>query len=78
MNIGVAFGVLLWEIATYGMTPYPGMELSAVYTSLDSGERMMQPEGCPDEIYQLMQGCKCSCFCVCVMLHCCGFGIGIG
>ena len=54
----VAFGVLLWEIATYGMTPYPGMELSQVYTSLESGHRMMQPEGCPDEIYELMHDCK--------------------
>ena len=25
------FGILLWEIATYGMSPYPGVELTDVY-----------------------------------------------
>ena len=26
-----AYGILLWEIATYGMSPYPGVELTDVY-----------------------------------------------
>lgn len=30
-----AFGVLLWEIATYGMAPYPGVDLSNVYSLLE-------------------------------------------
>ncbi|MEQ2181179.1 Tyrosine-protein kinase abl2, partial [Goodea atripinnis] len=42
-----AFGVLLWEIATYGMSPYPGIDLSQVYDLLEKGYRMEQPEGCP-------------------------------
>ncbi|KOB65895.1 Uncharacterized protein OBRU01_22000 [Operophtera brumata] len=30
-----AFGVLLWEIATYGMSPYPGVDLADVYHMLE-------------------------------------------
>ncbi len=52
-----AFGVLLWELATYGMSPYPGIELSQVYELLESGYRMQCPEGCPDAIYELMKQC---------------------
>lgn len=52
-----SFGVLLWEIATYGMTPYPGVELSEVFYTLNSGHRMGRPTGCPEPIYQLMQQC---------------------
>lgn len=52
-----SYGVLLWEIATYGMTPYPGVELSEVFYTLNSGHRMGRPTGCPEPIYQLMQHC---------------------
>jgi len=34
-----AFGVLLWEIATYGMSPYPGVDLTDVYHMLEKGYR---------------------------------------
>ncbi|KAK1801188.1 hypothetical protein P4O66_022878, partial [Electrophorus voltai] len=52
-----AFGVLLWEIATYGMSPYPGIDLSQVYDLLEKGLRMEQPEGCPPKVYELMRAC---------------------
>ncbi|XP_069794229.1 tyrosine-protein kinase ABL2 isoform X2 [Narcine bancroftii] len=52
-----AFGVLLWEIATYGMSPYPGIDLSQVYDLLEKGYRMEQPEGCPPKVYELMRSC---------------------
>jgi len=53
-----AFGILLWELATYGMSPYPGIDLSQVYEMLESGYRMPCPEGCPEEVYSLMGKCK--------------------
>lgn len=52
-----AFGVLLWEIATYGKSPYPGVELSDVYHLLESGYRMECPDDCPRNIYELMRRC---------------------
>ncbi|CAL8095527.1 unnamed protein product [Calicophoron daubneyi] len=52
-----AFGVLLWEIATYGKTPYPGIELQDVYVLLEKGKRMDRPQGCPENVYQLMLQC---------------------
>ena len=33
-----AFGILLWEIATYGMSPYPGVELTDVYQVSEKSE----------------------------------------
>ncbi|CAI4228791.1 unnamed protein product [Auanema sp. JU1783] len=52
-----AFGVLLWEIATYGMAPYPGVDLSNVYSLLEKGFRMDAPPGCPSSVYRLMLQC---------------------
>uniref|UniRef100_A0A7E4W137 Tyrosine-protein kinase n=1 Tax=Panagrellus redivivus TaxID=6233 RepID=A0A7E4W137_PANRE len=52
-----AFGVLLWEIATYGATPYPGVELNNVYGLLERGFRMDAPPGCPSAVYRLMLQC---------------------
>ncbi|XP_046630882.1 tyrosine-protein kinase ABL1-like isoform X4 [Daphnia pulicaria] len=52
-----AFGILLWEIATYGMSPYPGIDLTDVYHTLETGYRMECPPGCPPRVYDLMQQC---------------------
>ncbi|XP_077505718.1 tyrosine-protein kinase Abl isoform X2 [Amblyomma americanum] len=52
-----AFGILLWEIATYGMSPYPGVDLTDVYHMLESGYRMECPPGCPVRVYELMRQC---------------------
>ena len=52
-----AFGILLWEIATYGSSPYPGVELAHVYEKLERGYRMERPEGCPADVYNLMLKC---------------------
>nr|XP_054769386.1 tyrosine-protein kinase ABL1-like [Lytechinus pictus] len=52
-----AFGILLWEIATYGCSPYPGVDLQHVYGKLEQGYRMERPEGCPTDVYKLMLKC---------------------
>lgn len=52
-----AYGILLWEIATYGMSPYPGIDLTEVYHALEKGHRMECPPGCPEIIYEIMKSC---------------------
>ncbi|XP_046876663.1 tyrosine-protein kinase receptor UFO-like [Hypomesus transpacificus] len=52
-----SFGVTMWEIATRGQTPYPGVENSEIYDYLRQGNRLKQPLGCPDDIYCLMFSC---------------------
>ncbi|XP_005993488.1 tyrosine-protein kinase Lyn isoform X2 [Latimeria chalumnae] len=52
-----SFGILLYEIITYGKIPYPGMSNSDVISSIQRGYRMPRPENCPDELYEVMEGC---------------------
>ena len=50
----------MWEIATYGMSPYPGHDLNQVYGFIEKGLRMECPPGCPEPAYNLMLDCKLS------------------
>ncbi|XP_066233840.1 tyrosine-protein kinase Mer isoform X2 [Saccopteryx leptura] len=52
-----AFGVTMWEIATRGMTPYPGVQNHEIYDYLLHGHRLKQPEDCLDELYEIMHSC---------------------
>ncbi|XP_036392888.1 tyrosine-protein kinase receptor UFO-like [Megalops cyprinoides] len=52
-----SFGVTMWEIATRGQTPYPGVENSEIYDYLRQGNRLKQPPDCLDSIYNLMFSC---------------------
>ncbi|XP_054651350.1 tyrosine-protein kinase receptor UFO [Dunckerocampus dactyliophorus] len=52
-----SFGVTMWEIATRGQTPYPGVENSEIYDYLRQGNRLKQPPDCLDSIYALMFTC---------------------
>ncbi|XP_066559828.1 tyrosine-protein kinase receptor UFO [Amia ocellicauda] len=52
-----SFGVTMWEIATRGQTPYPGVENSEIYDYLRQGNRLRQPPDCLDCIYALMFSC---------------------
>uniref|UniRef100_A0A8C6RSB0 Tyrosine-protein kinase SYK n=1 Tax=Nannospalax galili TaxID=1026970 RepID=A0A8C6RSB0_NANGA len=52
-----SFGVLMWEAFSYGQKPYRGMKGSEVTAMLEKGERMGCPQGCPREMYELMNLC---------------------
>ncbi|XP_064422102.1 tyrosine-protein kinase Fes/Fps [Latimeria chalumnae] len=52
-----SFGILLWETFSMGSTPYPAMTNQQTRDEIEQGYRMPPPEGCPQEIYQLMSRC---------------------
>ncbi|XP_077650476.1 LOW QUALITY PROTEIN: tyrosine-protein kinase SYK-like [Urocitellus parryii] len=52
-----SFGLLMWEIFSYGQKPYRGMKGSEVTAMLEKGERIGCPQGCPREMYDLMNLC---------------------
>ncbi|KAI4828597.1 hypothetical protein KUCAC02_022677 [Chaenocephalus aceratus] len=52
-----SYGVLLWEIFSYGRQPYPKMSLKEVKEMVEGGYRMEAPEDCPPALYSLMRLC---------------------
>ncbi|XP_044068926.1 tyrosine-protein kinase Mer [Siniperca chuatsi] len=52
-----AFGVTMWEIASRGATPYPGIQNHEIYDYLLEGHRLKQPADCLDELYEIMYSC---------------------
>lgn len=52
-----AFGILMWEIATLGSTPYPGMGAADVMKKVRDGYRLEKPEHTSREIYNYMYYC---------------------
>uniref|UniRef100_A0A3B4XPD9 Tyrosine-protein kinase n=1 Tax=Seriola lalandi dorsalis TaxID=1841481 RepID=A0A3B4XPD9_SERLL len=52
-----SYGVLLWEIFSYGRLPYPKMSLKEVKERVEGGYRMEAPEDCPPGVYSLMTIC---------------------
>ena len=52
-----SFGVVLWEIFSYGIQPYFSMTNEEVVHHVRGGNIMSCPDGCPQEIYDLMIDC---------------------
>ncbi|XP_053962484.1 tyrosine-protein kinase receptor [Anastrepha ludens] len=52
-----SFGVLLWEVFSLGMMPYPGLQNPEVMKLVANGGRLSAPPGCPTEIYRIMADC---------------------
>ncbi|XP_065103028.1 protein-tyrosine kinase 6 [Paramisgurnus dabryanus] len=52
-----SFGVLLYEIFSYGGVPYPAHSNREVYHLIGSGYRMPAPDKCPSHIYDIMLMC---------------------
>ncbi|XP_056296594.1 tyrosine kinase receptor Cad96Ca isoform X2 [Pseudoliparis swirei] len=53
-----AFGIVLWEMQTFGTLPYPNLETSeAVVYHICIGHKNTNPEGCRPEILHIMRDC---------------------
>ncbi|XP_041980474.1 tyrosine-protein kinase CSK isoform X2 [Aricia agestis] len=50
-----SFGILLWEIYSFGRVPYPRIPLAEVVRHVERGYRMEAPDGCPAGPYELMR-----------------------
>ncbi|KAM9312499.1 hepatocyte growth factor receptor [Gastrophryne carolinensis] len=52
-----SFGVLLWELMTRGAPPYPDVNSFDIIVYLLQGRRLLQPEYCPDSLFEVMLKC---------------------
>lgn len=52
-----SFGILLWEILTYGKQPWFEYTNTEVIKHVTQGHHLVPPEECPIEIVELMQSC---------------------
>nr|DBA22050.1 TPA: hypothetical protein GDO54_013125 [Pyxicephalus adspersus] len=52
-----SFGILLHEIMSRGMIPYPAINNSELLQYLRKGKRMSAPKDCSEKIYQIMLEC---------------------
>jgi len=52
-----SFGVLLWEIFSFGRNPYPRVPLNEVLNKVLQNYRMEMPDKCPPYVYKLMRQC---------------------
>ncbi|KAM9351095.1 protein-tyrosine kinase 6b [Symphorus nematophorus] len=52
-----SFGILLYEITTYGGIPYPAFSNQETYQQVTNGYRLPSPPKCPNFLYQIMLKC---------------------
>jgi len=52
-----SFGVLLWEVLSFGESPFPNCPADTFMTNLRSGQKLNRPFGCPQDAYDLMLRC---------------------
>jgi hypothetical protein len=52
-----ACGVTFWEIVSYGAQPYSRYKNKEMRRVLKGGERLKQPKGCGEDMFNVMSGC---------------------
>lgn len=52
-----SYGVLVWELLTRGVTPYPDVDNWEILNYLKQGRRMPRPSFCPELLYFILLRC---------------------
>ncbi|KAG8519996.1 High affinity nerve growth factor receptor, partial [Galemys pyrenaicus] len=52
-----SFGVVLWEIFTYGKQPWYQLSNTEAIECITQGRVLERPRACPPEVYAIMRGC---------------------
>ncbi|XP_077777181.1 ephrin type-A receptor 1 isoform X1 [Podarcis muralis] len=52
-----SFGIVMWEVLSYGDKPYGDMTNQEVMKSIEDGYRLPPPVDCPSVLYEIMKVC---------------------
>ncbi|XP_006861340.1 PREDICTED: ephrin type-A receptor 1, partial [Chrysochloris asiatica] len=52
-----SFGIVMWEVLSFGDKPYGDMNNQEVMKSIEEGYRLPPPVDCPAPLYELMKNC---------------------
>ncbi|CAH6902327.1 high affinity nerve growth factor receptor [Phodopus roborovskii] len=52
-----SFGVVLWEIFTYGKQPWYQLSNTEAIECITQGRELERPRACPPDVYAIMRGC---------------------
>ncbi len=52
-----SFGVVLWEILTFGKQPWYELSNHEVIQQVTNSKLLTKPESCPENIYKIMLSC---------------------
>ncbi|CAG5121708.1 unnamed protein product, partial [Candidula unifasciata] len=52
-----SYGVVMWEVLTRGVEPYPNSRPAGVITLIKQGKRLSKPRQCPENVYQIILTC---------------------
>ncbi|XP_032498316.1 ephrin type-A receptor 1 isoform X2 [Phocoena sinus] len=52
-----SFGIVMWEVLSFGDKPYGEMSNQEVMKSIEDGYRLPPPVDCPARLYELMKNC---------------------
>lgn len=52
-----SFGIVCWEVFSYGDLPYKMVPINQMNSYLDKGSRLTQPKECPSDVFSMIMQC---------------------